>query len=146
MFKYRVTKSLGDMKNSPFFSMLAYCLKKENIFYSQMYIIRSIREKSWKYSMDIIPDMTIYYYKDNYFPSLQVKAKDIEFVVLSLYQRFSAWLSSLQTPKSPVGHLRYNTCLSWLNFSSSEQPVFTFPPQRAEVETGIYLRQARGCS
>ncbi|KAB0345472.1 hypothetical protein FD754_022398 [Muntiacus muntjak] len=24
MFKYRVTKSLGDMKNSPFFSMLAY--------------------------------------------------------------------------------------------------------------------------
>ena len=79
--------------------------------------------------MDKIPDMTIYYYKDNHFPSLpSKKQKDIEFAKLYLYnQRFSAWLSSLQTLKSPVGHLCYNTCLSWLNFSSSEQPVFIFP-------------------
>lgn len=40
--------------------------------------------------MDKIPDMTIYYYKDNHFPSLpSKKQKDIEFAKLYLYTRGS---------------------------------------------------------
>lgn len=49
MFKYRVTKSLGDMKNSPLFSMLAYYLKRErkDILVSKVYTHKINKLKSF---------------------------------------------------------------------------------------------------
>lgn len=114
--------------------------------------------------MDKISDMTIYYYKDNYFPSLQVKSKKpLVCQVLSLYQRLSTERSLPNCPayrhQSPqqASSVLYITpaFLRWTSPALSHLcPVYpTGDTQqcrrtilievRAETETGIYLGQAR---
>lgn len=74
--------------------------------------------------------MTIYYYKDNYFPSFQVKSKKTlslpSFIFIPEVISLTAQLTNTKVPKQAIS-VCYNTCLSRVNFSSSALPVFIFP-------------------